>query len=226
MIDDMSIEGMAEVIKAILDDCLQNENINTAESSKTLSFSTTKGRTGEVALVGHSMGGYIVLAFAEKYHEYLKAFGFFHSTAYADNEEKKTARRKGIEFINQRGAFEFLKNITPNLFSPKTKDERPRLIDEFISGLNNFSSTALVSYYMAMMQRPDRTSILKKAIVPVLFIIGEQDNAVPLTDSLQQCHLPEKSYIHILRQSGHLGMLEEADISNHILKNFLLEIYS
>jgi pimeloyl-ACP methyl ester carboxylesterase len=226
MIDDMSIEGMAEVIKAILDDCLQNENINTAESSKTPSFNTVKGRTGEVVLIGHSMGGYIVLGFAEKYPEYLKAFGVFHSTAYADNEEKKTARRKGIEFINLYGTFEFLKNITPSLFSSKTKDERPGLIDQFIKGLNNFSSTALVSYYEAMMQRPDRTSILKKATAPVLFIIGEQDNAVPLKDSLQQCHLPEKSYIHILHHSGHMGMMEEADISSHILKNFLLEIYS
>jgi pimeloyl-ACP methyl ester carboxylesterase len=227
MIDDMSIEGMAEVIKTILDDCLQKENISTAESSKALSFRVPiASGMGEACIIGHSMGGYVTLAFAEKYPEYLKAFGLFHSTAYADNEEKKTARRKAIEFISQHGASEFLKNITPGLFSSTTKDERPELIDQFISGLNNFSSSALVSYYMTMMQRPDRTTILKKATVPILFIIGEQDNAVPLQDSLRQCHLPEKSYIHILHHSGHMGMLEEAYISNYILKNFLLEIYS
>ena len=218
MIDDMSIEGMAEVIKAILDDSLQKENTKISESTKVLPLGEN---LGGAVLIGHSMGGYITLAFAEKYPEYLKAFGLFHSTAYADNEEKKTTRRKGIEFINQHGASEFLKNITPNLFSSKTKDERPELIDQFISGLNNFSSSALVSYYKAMMQRPDWTNTLKKATVPVLFIIGEQDNAVPLQDSLQQCHLPEKSYIHILHHSGHMGMLEEADTSNRILENFL-----
>jgi pimeloyl-ACP methyl ester carboxylesterase len=215
MIDDMSVEGMAEGIKAILDS-------ESSEVSPPTGGGDLEG-AGAV-LIGHSMGGYITLAFAEKHPQYLKAFGLFHSTAYADSEEKKEARRKGIEFINQHGAFEFLKIATPNLFSPKTKDERPELTDQFISGLNNFSAAALVSYYEAMMQRPDRTGILKKATVPILFIIGEQDNAVPLQDSLRQCHLPEKSYIHILHHSGHMGMMEEADISNRMLKNFLLEI--
>jgi pimeloyl-ACP methyl ester carboxylesterase len=211
MIDDMSIEGMAGVIKHILN----------TESSKALSF---EEGLGEVIMIGHSMGGYITLAFAEKYPEYLTAFGLFHSSAYADSEEKKMVRRKGIEFINQQGAFEFLKSSTPNLFSPHSKKETPDLIEEFISGLNVFSPGALISYYEAMMQRPDRTNVLKNAAVPVLFIMGKYDNAVPLQDGLKLCHLPGNSYIHILHQSGHMGMLEEADMSNRILEKFFLEI--
>ena len=226
MIDDMSIEGMAEVIKAILDDSVSKEKINTVESSK-VSPPAGGGDLEEagVSLIGHSMGGYITLAFAEKYPQYLNALGLFHSTAYSDSEEKKINRQKGIEFINQHGAFEFLKNTIPNLFLPKTKDERPELVGEFVSSLNNFSSSSLVSYNKAMMQRPDRTDVLKKTTVPVLFIIGEHDNAVPLQDSLRQCRLPEKSYIHILHQSGHMGMLEEPGTSSSMLKRFLQEIY-
>src|SRR5882724_4708958 len=45
-------------------------------------------------LIGHSMGGYIVLAFAEKYPESLAAFGLCHSTAYPDSPEKKTGRQR------------------------------------------------------------------------------------------------------------------------------------
>jgi len=208
MIDDMSMEGMAEVIKTILD----------SEFPKVPPSGGFRG-----AMIGHSMGGYILLAFVEKYWNHLDALGLFHSSAYPDNEEKKTARRKGIEFINHHGAFEFLKTTTPNLFSPKTRDERPELIDEQISRLSNFSPAPLVSYYEAMMERPDRTEILQKASVPVLFIMGKYDNAVPLEDGLEQCHLPEKSYIYILHQSGHMGMLEEVDTSNRILEKFLLE---
>jgi pimeloyl-ACP methyl ester carboxylesterase len=208
MIDDMSMEGMAEVIKQILD----------TEFPKV----PPSGGFREAVLIGHSMGGYIALAFAEKYPAYLNAFGLFHSTAYADNEEKKSARRKSIEFIEQHGAFEFLKTATPNLFSPFSKEEIPESIGEFISSLSNFSPAALVSYYEAMMQRPDRTEVLKKLKIPVLFIMGEYDNAVPLNDVLEQCHLPEKSYIHLLTKSGHLGMIEEADKSNRFLEKFLL----
>jgi len=197
--DDMSMEGMAESIKGILD----------AE------------KISRCVIIGHSMGGYILLAFAEKYFSYLEGFGLFHSTGFADSEEKKATRRKGIEFINEHGGFTFLENTTPNLFSPVTHNRQPELIDKQIQTLNNFSVAALVSYYEGMINRPDRTAILRNSTSPVLFIAGKYDNAVPLPDILKQCHLPSLSYIHILENSGHMGMLEETDKANQILKNFL-----
>lgn len=202
MIDDMSMEGMAEAIRYIM----LKENIKSCP------------------VIGHSMGGYIILALAEKYPGLVSAFGLFHSSAFADSEEKKATRRKGIEFIQQHGAFEFLKTATPNLFSPLTKDERPELIDKQVAGLDNFLPSSLVSYYEAMMKRPDRTDILRNTTVPVLFIMGKYDVAVPVEDGLKQCHLPGKSYIHILHNSGHMGMLEEPGNSNLILDKFLLEM--
>jgi pimeloyl-ACP methyl ester carboxylesterase len=199
--EDMSMEGLSEILKTILD----------------------IEQTGPCILIGHSMGGYVTLAFAEKYATHLTAFGLFHSTAYADSEEKKNTRRKGIEFINDHGAFEFLKNTTPNLFAPKTKDENPGIIDEQVAGLSNFAGTALVSYYEAMIRRPDRTKVLRNSTKPILFIAGKHDVAVSQEDVLKQCHLPALSYIHILEDSGHMGMLEEPGKSNLFLKNFLKE---
>jgi pimeloyl-ACP methyl ester carboxylesterase len=202
MIEDMSMEGMAEVIHALI----HEENIETC------------------TIIGHSMGGYILLALMESYWNHVSAFGLFHSSAFADSEEKKATRRKGIEFINQHGAFEFLKTTTPNLFSPRTKDEQPELIDQQVGRLHNFSAPVLVSYYEAMMRRPDRTAVLRQATVPVLFIMGKYDVAVPVEDGLKQCHLPEKSYIHVLQHSGHMGMLEEPLSSNGIMGDFLLDL--
>ena len=202
LIENSSIEDMAEVLHQII----HEEDID------------------HCVMIGHSMGGYITLAFAEMYWNHLSAFGLFHSSAYADSKEKITTRQKGIEFINEHGAFAFLKTATPNLFSPLTKAENPGLIDKQINSLDNFSPAALVSYYEAMINRPDRTAILLQTTVPVLFIIGKYDNAVPPEDSLQQCHLPEKSYIHMLNRSGHMGMLEEPLQSNQILEKFLLDI--
>ena len=207
MINDMSIEGMAEVIKSIVE----------------VVFRSSPVGGGQVGAIGHSMGGYITLAFAEKYPEYLNAFGLFHSSAYADSEEKKQTRKKGIEFIKQHGAFEFLKTVVPNLFSPESKEKIPEKINDFIKSLHNFSPDALVSYYEAMMQRPDRTDVLKKSKIPVLFIMGKYDTAIPLEDGLKQCHLPEKSYIHILHKSGHMGMIEEAEESTRFLEEFLMQ---
>jgi pimeloyl-ACP methyl ester carboxylesterase len=222
LVNDMSIEGMAEVIKIILDTERDPDKITKflpSESSKVL-----PSGGGRAVLIGHSMGGYITLAFAEKYPDYLSAFGLFHSTAFADSEEKIETRKKGIEFVKKHGAFEFLKNATPNLFSPSSREEKPELIGGFIDGLRNFSSEAVVLYYEAMIQRPERTQLLKTTHLPVLFILGKYDNAIPLNDTLKLAHMPEKAYIHILYYSGHMGMLEEDDNSNHILKKFLSEI--
>jgi pimeloyl-ACP methyl ester carboxylesterase len=196
------MEGMA----AILDEIVQEELASAAAE--------------KLVMIGHSMGGYITLAYAQKYPDQLQAFGLFHSTAYADNEEKKATRRKGIGFIRENGAFEFLRTATPNLFSPGFRSENQAFVDSFIQGLNNFSPESLVYYYEAMMERPDRTDLLKNAKTPVLFILGEHDTAILLQDTLKLCSLPEKAYIHILRKSGHMGMIEEADLSNEILKKY------
>jgi len=252
MINDMSMEGMAEVIKGIVEadaplppergaspnpsaggaldpntsdeSYILKDSENPPSGGRGASSSGGRGACRACILIGHSMGGYITMAFAEKYPELLSAYGLFHSSAFADSEEKKVTRRKGIEFINQHGAFEFLKTATPNLFSPLSKDKKAGLIDEQVTAGHNFSPRALVSYYEAMIQRPDRTAVLEKTTVPVLFIMGKYDAAVPMEDGLKQCHIPGKSYIHVLQNSGHMGMLEETDKSNRFLENFLLDI--
>ena len=199
-IDDMSMEGMAEVLHSII----HEEEMTTC------------------IMIGHSMGGYITLAFAEKYRNHLQAFGLFHSTAYADSDEKKVTRKKGIEFIEQYGAFEFLKTSTPNLFSKEFKTTSTGIFNAFIDSLKDFKAASLIAYYYAMMNRPDRTYILNNSEFKILFIFGEFDNAVPLQDGLRQCYLPLNSFIHILKKSGHMGMLEEPDKTNRVLYDFLI----
>jgi len=165
------------------------------------------------------------LALAEKHPEILNGLGLFHSTAYADTEERRDVRRKAIETIQEKGAFEFIKNMLPNLFGPATKAKNPILIEEQIAVSNNFLGSSLVKYYKAMMERPDRTKVLKNCKVPMLFIFGKYDNAVSLKDGLEQCAVPDLAYIHILENSGHTGMREEAEKANEILKNYLKNIY-
>src|ERR1700728_3502684 len=78
-----NIDSLAESVKAILD---EEQIIN-------------------CTVIGHSLGGYITLALAEKYPKLLNGFGLFHSSAFADTEEKKQARLKSIDFIKTNGAY-------------------------------------------------------------------------------------------------------------------------
>lgn len=172
-------------------------------------------------IIGHSMGGYIALAFAAKNEDMLAGLGLVHSTAYADSVEKKEARSKGISFIQKHGAQEFLKQSIPNLFGDSFKATQPELVQELIDGAANFSAPALVQYYEAMMGRPDSIEVLKKFQKPVLFIIGEEDKSVYLQDSLSQCFFPDLSLVNILPHVAHMGMWELKDCTNATIVEFL-----
>jgi pimeloyl-ACP methyl ester carboxylesterase len=175
----------------------------------------------QAILVGHSMGGYIALAFAEKYPGRLSGFGLFHSTAYPDSEEKKAMRRKSNEFIRKHGAVPFIQQSTPNLFAEATRERHADLVSKIVDRYSGFDPASLIRYYDAMIARPDRTAVLKQAVQPVLFVIGGKDSTLPLETSLQQAQMPALSSIHILEEAGHMGMLEEPEQSNTILGDFV-----
>ncbi len=200
--DDVSMEGIADCMDAIAD----------AEE------------LDKLVLAGHSMGGYATLAYAEKYGGRLEGFGLFHSTAGADTEEKKAARRKSIDFIKKNGADAFLDTQPAHLFAAQTQENNPTLITLFRKSYTQFTSAALIAYYEAMMARPDRTAVLKESKVPVLFVLGESDNLIPLEPTLQQAAMPAISTVKVLSNSGHMGMLEEPEKTNQVLEDFLSDI--
>lgn len=175
-------------------------------------------------LLGHSMGGYITLHFAEKYPFLLNGFGLIHSTAFADSNEKKENRKKGIAIIEQYGSAHFLKNTTPNLFAEQFKKQHSNILDSFLHQTNYFQNKTLQQYLNAMMLRKDKTYVLSSSKVPVLFILGTEDVAAPLNDVLQQTYLPNCSYIHILENVGHMSMLEDGDKLNKLLKDFIEKV--
>lgn len=190
----------------------------------------THEKIDQFILLGHSMGGYITLAFAEKFPAKLIAFGLIHSSAFADSDEKKTTRRKGIDFIKKNGGHAFLQTAIPGLFSETFKNEQPgevaALIAQFHPSVTNQKVTdaALVAYYEAMIARPDRTSVLKNTTLPVLFIIGTEDKAVPMSDTIQQVYMPEVSYVHIIEDTAHMSMKEYSGTVNQYLLKFIQQV--
>lgn len=197
--DYVSINNYADCIHALL----EHENIT------------------QCIMLGHSMGGYITLAFAKKYPEKLRAFGLVHSTAFADSDEKKKNRERGIALIEAYGPSPFLRNTIPNLFGAAFKEKYPEKVEELILSSESFSKESLQQYYRAMMNRPDTTDVLKSNRLPVLFVMGTEDVAAPMEDVMQQTRLPLHPYIHVLQNTGHMGMWEATDQMNTILLDFI-----
>lgn len=199
---DLSIDGMATTLWQLLD----AEGIN------------------HCTILGHSMGGYIALAMLEQHPQRLKGLGLVHSSAFADTEAKKETRRKGIAFMQQHGAPLFLQTATPNLYAPQSQEEQKSLIQRHIDSVATAHTEAHIAYYHAMMNRPDRASLLPQADFPMLFVLGKHDQAVPLADGLKQAHLPRQSVVHLLQNSGHMGMVEEPEICNKLLLQYLSQV--
>lgn len=195
----LSMESMAEYIRGIL---------NTESISRAV-------------VIGHSMGGYIALALAERYPDLVQGLGLFHSTAAPDNEEKKEARRKSINMIRQYGNESFVKQTMPNMFSANYKKQNPEQIESYIQMCLQCPQSSQIAYYEAMMQRPDRTAVLSSTSVPVLFVIGKDDNAVPMQSVLPQVSLPRISSIYIFENTGHMGMWEVPQASTQLLEQFI-----
>lgn len=210
LIEDMSIEGMAETMKEIIDIELQKFPLQGFPEKGT-------NEVQGVCLAGHSMGGYISLALAEKYPDLFSSIALVHSSAFADSEEKKANRLKSIEFVKKNGAFEFLKAVIADLFTDTWSSANKEIVEGLIEKSKLFTDKAIIRYYQAMINRPDRTAVLKNFSKPIFFIIGEHDKAVPFAQSMQQCYIPDQSHIHILRHSAHMGMFEEAEKLNNTL---------
>jgi len=194
-----SMDDFAEAIKTILD----RENIQKA------------------ILIGHSMGGYIALSFADKFPASIYALGLLHSTAFADSPEKKANRLKAIKTMEQYGGPAFLKSMIPALFGTAFKAKNQAFIDYLIDQGQAFETSALQQYYQIMHDRTDKTALFNTLHIPYLFISGTEDQAAPKEDLIRQSSLPDTALIGIIPEVGHMGFIEKPDEVNRQLINFL-----
>jgi pimeloyl-ACP methyl ester carboxylesterase len=175
----------------------------------------------ECSMIGHSLGGYVTLAFAEEYPSLLNGLGLFHSTAYADSEEKKEGRNKTIQFLWKHGVKMFAQSFVAPLFYQNNREQLKKEIEFMTSIASAASLNGVVEASKAMRDRKDRTAVLKNADVPVLFIAGKADSVVPLEKSLEQCALPKDSHVYFLSDTAHMGMFERKKETIKILEGFI-----
>ena len=178
-------------------------------------------KIGKHIMIGHSLGGYVSLAYAKKYAENLLGLGLFHSTAFADNDAKKQTRTKSIGFIQDHGAETFIRNMFGGLFSPHKKAGLKPEIEAFIEKCCETQASSIIKTQLAMRDREDSLEVLKALSCPILFIVGKDDQSVPLEKSMEQCSIPKNSVVHIYENVAHMGMIEEKAATLKALENFV-----
>lgn len=193
-----SMDFMAEKVKEVIDSLHLNK----------------------INLLGHSMGGYTSLAFAEKFPELLESLTLFFSTTIADDDEKKQIRKRSIAVIDEN--FEtFVNSSIPNLFSNNEKDILEGKIELAKEIANSTDKEGVKAAQLGMMERPNRTEILENLDAKILIIAGKYDNAVKTENLLKV--IPEKTNIKTyVLDCGHNGHWEKPTICAEIINTELL----
>lgn len=172
-------------------------------------------------LIGHSMGGYIALAYAKKYGDFIAGLGLFHSTAYADTTEKKQARDKTVKFLENHGTATFIEDFLPKMYHETFLRKNASYIKRHLADNKQIPTEALQTASLAMKNRVDTTEVLKKADYPVLCIIGKADKFIDYQDSLSLITFMQKPYVLILDDVAHAGMHEAPQVCAEVVNSFL-----
>jgi pimeloyl-ACP methyl ester carboxylesterase len=177
-------------------------------------------RLKKYVLIGHSLGGYVSLAFADLFPDSVKGLCLFHSTAYPDTEEKKRDRLRAISLVKQNKKL-YTKTMIMNLFAEKNLKYLKNEI-AFAAGIAaKTSQQGIVAALHGLRDWPGRDLILGLVEYPVLMIIGEHDNVLPKESLLEQAQLLKNGTVAVLEHDGHYGFLESPRQTNKILRAFL-----
>ena len=164
-------------------------------------------RLRRYVIAGHSMGGYVALAFAEKYVDNLSGLCLFNSTARADSEEKKLDRERAIRIV-KRNPVKYTNQLVLNLFALANQRYFKKEINWMRRMASKTKKQGIVACLEGMKIRPSREIILKFAQYPVLIIAGKRDNVVPYESLVEQAALPSDCRLVSLERTGHMGFIE------------------
>ncbi|MEQ8809963.1 MAG: alpha/beta hydrolase [Imperialibacter sp.] len=173
----------------------------------------------EPIVVGHSLGGYVALAMAEKYGNSLKGLCLFHSTVFADSPEKKATRNKVIDYVSKSGVESFTTEFVPGLFHSLFRRKNPDIVQQVVDLAGRTRLDTLTAYTAAMRDRPERSEVLKMFGQPKLIIAGEKDGAVPLEQSLLMKEMVGSDQFVLLEETAHMGMYEQTETCKKALSS-------
>jgi pimeloyl-ACP methyl ester carboxylesterase len=178
----------------------------------------------KLILMGHSMGGYIALALAERHPEQLKGLGLLNSTAFSDDDVKKGNRLKTVDFLKSHGKDTFLDSFVPGLFYDSKSSSGKRIVQEAREISGKTSLPAMISYMLAMRERPSRIHLLQQKNLPVLFIAGKNDQVIPEHKSKEQMQLIIKGQSYFLADTAHMSMMEKPEETARLIKIFINQL--
>jgi pimeloyl-ACP methyl ester carboxylesterase len=185
-----------------------------------------KLRINKACLIGHSLGGYVTLAFLELFPEHLSGYSLFHSQPFSDTTEALEKRRREIALVmTGKKDLMYPENVI-RMFAPSNLEKFSEALRRSKNIASRISGEGIIAVLNGMMIRPSRLSVMEEGRVPCLWILGSMDNYIPCDLIQSKVILPSNARVIILKNSGHLGFVEEEDNAVRVITEFVEKLKS
>ena len=175
----------------------------------------------KVVLIGHSMGGYVALAFAELYPDNVKGIVLQNSTSRADSDERKKNRDRAIKAVKQNYA-NFVRLSITNLFSEDNREKLEPEIEKVKLQALKTPLQGIVAALEGMKIRKDREVLLHFAPYPILLVLGNKDSVLPYEETIDQI---EGTKVELTTfPDGHMSHIENETELKKVLVGFLKKV--
>ncbi|WP_051250509.1 alpha/beta fold hydrolase [Paenibacillus harenae] len=173
-------------------------------------------------MLGHSLGGYITLAFAQRYGKKLSGFGLIHSTSLADSDAAKQNRDKAVAALQTDGVEAFVGGLIPKLFAPGNAEAMEGEIEQAIRIGYGTSLQGAIATAKGMKARVNRSHVIESSSLPVLLVSGESDQLIPKESTFAAVNAATKQVS--LAGAGHMGMAEQPKEMASAILGFVKQI--
>lgn len=179
----------------------------------------------QCVMVGHSMGGYVALAFADQYPYSVRGLGLINSHALSDGAEQRQRRQEVCDAVRQNRA-SFIVSFVPSLFDGSRLAQLSHEIKDLSDQCLETSTPSILAAQQGMAQRPSRLHVLQKLDIPFYFVYGKNDPRIPIELAVTQTLLPRRSEVLLLGDVAHMAFVEERDYVKPRLLHFVEGCYS
>ncbi|PHQ57417.1 MAG: alpha/beta hydrolase [Lutibacter sp.] len=179
-------------------------------------------RLRKYVIIGHSMGGYVGLAFSKLFASSVKGLCLMNSTALPDSEEKKINRDRAIKAVKQNHKT-FVRIAIPLLFSEENRTVFTKEITQITSAALQISPQGITASLEGMKIRKDLTSIYKNTNFPIQLIIGKQDPALMYSSLVEQTKNTRVQITEL--PDGHMSHIENKNSLLKTLTSFIKQCH-
>ena len=178
----------------------------------------------QAVLIGLSMGGYVAFAFYRKYAHRVQALVLADTRASADSADARTGRFNLAQTAYRNGTGAVAKIMLPKLLGATSFAERPGIVGQVRHMIETCEVSGIVADSMAMAERPDSMSLLSMIRCPTLILVGEEDHTTPPSEARLMAPAIPGARLSIIPGAGHLSSLEQPDLFNREVEQFVEEL--